>query len=213
MPHEISWRVMEMEKYLIEELTDQPGQDIAEILAAAYVSNPLHVAAFPGDEEARLCANRALFALATSGMVPGTWLCARGGNAVFGALRYACSPACIFPPEVQSELGRIMAQTLGEAGTRVAGWFKSWADVHPEGEHWHLGPFAVAPERQGRGIGSLLIEEYVCRMDAARAVGYLETDRPKNVLFYEKFGFRLTREDQVIGVRNWFMERPASGLK
>lgn len=198
-----------MMNYSVKELTEGPGSDIVELLAAAYVPNPLHLAAFPGSDEARLDSNRGLFRLATSGMLQGTWLGVRDGGALLGVLHYACSPACAPPPQAREQLAAIMEANLGEPDARVAQWFKSWFEVHPAGDHWHLGPFGVAPDCQGRGIGSLLMAECCRRIDAARGVGYLETDEPKNVGFYEKFGFQVTREAQVIGVKNWFMERTA----
>jgi hypothetical protein len=42
---------------------------------------------------------------------------------------------------------------------------------------------------------------------APRAVGYLETDRPSNVRFYERFGFDVVGEGQVLGLPNWYMRR------
>jgi hypothetical protein len=35
-------------------------------------------------------------------------------------------------------------------------------------------------------------------------MGYLETDSEDKVRLYERFGFEVVREQQVIGVRNWF---------
>ena len=45
--------------------------------------------------------------------------------------------------------------------------------------------------------------------DAAGEVAYLETDKEINARFYERFGFEVVGEEQVLGVRNWFMTRPA----
>ena len=45
-------------------------------------------------------------------------------------------------------------------------------------------------------------------MDSAGALAYLETDKPENVRFYERFGFEVVTEDDVVGVHNWFMTRP-----
>jgi hypothetical protein len=52
------------------------------------------------------------------------------------------------------------------------------------------------------------MEEHCRRLDSAGDLGYLETDKPENVRFYERFGYELVGEDDVIGVRNWFMHRP-----
>ena len=38
-------------------------------------------------------------------------------------------------------------------------------------------------------------------------VAYLETDKPENVSFYQRFGFEVTEEAQVLGIPNWFMLR------
>jgi len=45
---------------------------------------------------------------------------------------------------------------------------------------------------------------------AAALLGRGMRDNPQeNLPFYERFGFRVTEEDNVVGVRNRFMERPA----
>lgn len=40
--------------------------------------------------------------------------------------------------------------------------------------------------------------EYTRRLDAAGHVGYLETDKPVNVSFYERHGFIVTGEAMVL---------------
>jgi predicted N-acetyltransferase YhbS len=73
--------------------------------------------------------------------------------------------------------------------------------------HQHLGPVAVAAPLQGRGIGRQLMHARCARMDGTDTVAYLETDKPENVRFYERFGFEVIAEEPVIGVPNWFMRR------
>lgn len=53
---------------------------------------------------------------------------------------------------------------------------------------WYgLGPVSVAPEAQGKGIGSALIREGLQRLAAAGAKGCVVMGDPE---FYKKFGFR-----------------------
>ena len=59
-------------------------------------------------------------------------------------------------------------------------------------------------------MGSLLMRVFA-RMDAAGEVAYLETDKPENVRFYERFGFEVVGEEEVPGMSNWFMLRRAEG--
>jgi predicted N-acetyltransferase YhbS len=68
----------------------------------------------------------------------------------------------------------------------------------------------VAPARQGRGIGSGLMQCYIDHLEEEKSAGYLETDRPENVEFYQRFGFFVCRDEELIGVPIWHMWRPAA---
>ena len=104
-----------------------------------------------------------------------------------------------------------MASLLAPLGARrlarVLAWQGVWREHDPEQPHSHFGPLAVDAHLQGRGIGSRLMGEYTRRLDAAGQLGYLETDKPENVVFYERHGFVVTGEAPVLGNPNWFMCR------
>ena len=51
------------------------------------------------------------------------------------------------------------------------------------------------------------MQVFCAQMDAARDDAYLETDKPINVRFYERFGFDVIGEENVLGVQNYFMRR------
>ena len=40
-----------------------------------------------------------------------------------------------------------------------------------------------------------------------RAPAYLETDRELNLAFYKRFRFAVVAEENILGVRNWYMWR------
>jgi GNAT superfamily N-acetyltransferase len=61
---------------------------------------------------------------------------------------------------------------------------------------------------RGLGIGSRLMEAFAERMDKVGEPAYLETDKPENVVFYERFGFEVVDEAVVLDTPNWFMRRP-----
>ena len=52
-----------------------------------------------------------------------------------------------------------------------------------------------------------MLGTFCARMDGQKALAYLETDKPENVHFYEKFGFVTTDKALVLGMPNWFMQR------
>jgi hypothetical protein len=51
------------------------------------------------------------------------------------------------------------------------------------------------------------MSEYCLRLDARGEAGYLETDKRENVRFYERHGYAVVAQADVIGVPNWFMIR------
>jgi ribosomal protein S18 acetylase RimI-like enzyme len=71
--------------------------------------------------------------------------------------------------------------------------------VHPERPHWYLSGIGTDPPVQGTGIGGALMRSRLARCDAARQPAYLESSKESNVPFYERHGFRVTRELTVPG--------------
>jgi hypothetical protein len=54
-----------------------------------------------------------------------------------------------------------------------------------------------------------MLAAFCALMDDWCTLSYLETDRSENVSFYQKFGFTVVAEAEVLAVPNWFMSRPA----
>jgi GNAT superfamily N-acetyltransferase len=98
-----------------------------------------------------------------------------------------------------------------KAALRMRKWVRIWA-LHDAATpaHWHLGPLAVDPQHQGQGIGSALLQRLCDHLDQQQTLGYLETDKPENVTFYQRFGFNTVATEAVIGTRHWFMARQAN---
>lgn len=57
--------------------------------------------------------------------------------------------------------------------------------------HWYLMSIGVANEFQGQGFSKELIMPMIEYFDKNAQTCYLETHNPKNVTFYEKFGFKI----------------------
>ena len=79
---------------------------------------------------------------------------------------------------------------------------------HPKEPHWYLSVLSVEPESQGLGHGSALIQPGLDRADEAGSGAYLETQREKNIGFYERFGFELVEKLVIDGeLPVWLMWR------
>ncbi|HSK86472.1 MAG TPA: GNAT family N-acetyltransferase [Rubrobacter sp.] len=83
----------------------------------------------------------------------------------------------------------------------------AWEKHHPEEPYWYLGPVAVEGQLQGMGVGSQLMRRFCARMDEVGGAAYLEADKEINVRFYERFGFEVISEEEVLSAPNWFMFR------
>lgn len=77
---------------------------------------------------------------------------------------------------------------------RGAAMASAMANAHPAEPCFYLAFIAVAPRLQGAGLGTLLLERTLRRVDAARAGAYLENSNPRNLSLYERAGFTVTRE-------------------
>lgn len=58
--------------------------------------------------------------------------------------------------------------------------------------HWYLHYLGVVPERQGRGLGGMLIRPVLERCDRERLPAYLEASTERNRALYERNGFAVT---------------------
>lgn len=71
--------------------------------------------------------------------------------------------------------------------------------------HSHVGPIAVLPELQGKGVGSRLMMDYFSRLNGG--VSFLETFQESNARFYEKCGYRVTATNYILGLKGYWLIR------
>ncbi|MEC3956222.1 GNAT family N-acetyltransferase [Nocardia sp. CDC153] len=194
----------------VRELARGQLRQAAGVLGRGMRDNPINRAAFAADSGRRERALTRFFRPAVHGLA--------GRGTVGGALREGrvvgvCGMA---PPgrchTTPGEKARILPTVVlgtppGTTG-RVVRWSTAWAQRDLAEPHWHLGPVAVDAGLQGLGIGTMMLTDFCARVDDRGAAAYLETDKPENVRFYERFGFSVIDEAEVLGVPNWFMRRP-----
>jgi ribosomal protein S18 acetylase RimI-like enzyme len=183
-----------------------------DLLARAFRDNPLNLEVIDRGPAARVRSN-AHGARASLRAAEGSalLLAAREGapsRATLAGVLLAVAPfdypLPLPPPLVQ--LRCLLGQGIRTA-RRWARVHREFAAVHPAPPHWYLGALGVDPRRQRRGVGSALLREWLCRIDAENAPSYLETDRPENVAFYRRAGFEVTGELRIMEVRVWCMWR------
>src|SRR5690606_34043176 len=168
---------------VIAPLQDASVAGAAVLLAGSMRDNPLHLAVF-GDDQTRLepLLSVAFARLLRRQMRAGHVLAAYEGDALAGVAAMVAPGRCGLPvPEQLAMFGVLARGGALHRLPRVARWLQAWKRHDPRFDHWHLGPEAVVRTRQGRGIGSRLMQEVCARLDRSRGIGYLETDKPENV--------------------------------
>lgn len=153
-------------------------------LTAAFETDPPVRWLYPG--AADYTAHFPSFARALGGaaLAEGTADCAPGGAALWLA------------PGVEPDeeaLGALVAATIpAERHDDVFAVLDAMGAYHPEAPHWYLPLIGVAPEAQGRGLGTRLMQPVLDRCDAEGTLAYLEATTERSAALYARLGFERT---------------------
>jgi GNAT superfamily N-acetyltransferase len=87
-----------------------------------------------------------------------------------------------------------MIRALGSRLGRALNALSTIERNHPPGPHYYLGGLGTDPSVQGTGVGSAILAPVLARCDEQGLGAYLESSKEKNVPFYSRHGFEVTRE-------------------
>ena len=168
---------------------------LARLFAAVFATDPVFKWLTRDDHSRHRALERFFLRVLSSRTLPSgeTWLAANGLAAAAWVPPY--SP--LQSPSLVDDL-RMVPTILRLTGvrrlSRGAAMASAMAGAHPVEPCFYLAFIAVAPRLQGAGLGTLLLERTLARVDAARAGAYLENSNPRNLSLYERAGFTVTRE-------------------
>lgn len=112
-----------------------------------------------------------------------------GGAHVLGQ----AAAALWIPPGLHADEASLDALlTRSVAASARAELFKVYEEfdrAHPPEPHWFLPLMGVDPFLRGQGAGARLMEYGLALCDRDGSLAYLESTKPGNVPFYERFGF------------------------
>ena len=81
------------------------------------------------------------------------------------------------------------ALRTGFSGSRAIRLDFAMQRAHPKTPHHYLQMIGTRPERQGTGAGTMLIATLLKSCDEAEIGAYLESSNPENLPFYARHGF------------------------
>jgi ribosomal protein S18 acetylase RimI-like enzyme len=126
-----------------------------------------------------------------------------------GVLKAAEWPHCQMTLGEKIKAAPAQVRTMGFAMRRALKVVGGRAKHEPRKAHWHIGPIAVHPQQQGHGIGSALLTSFLAEVDQQRASAFLQADIERNVVLYERFGFTVISQEEILGINTRFMWRDA----
>lgn len=160
--------------------------EVSRVLAAAFQDDPVLAWTLPDPRRRRLVlpATFALFveALARHGE---TYLTDDGAGVALWVPPLA-NPMAEHDAE---QWERRLAKVMGPDTPRMIELIAALDEHHPHGSLYYLNLLAVRPERQGRGIGSKLLEHVLERCDREATPAYLEATSEGGKSLYERHGF------------------------
>lgn len=92
--------------------------------------------------------------------------------------------------DVPAERKEALHQLTGPYAERFCWLEQAFAARHPTPSHHHLAFLAVAPEQQGKGIGTALLKaHHTQHLDPYGLPAYLEATNPRNRELYHRHGY------------------------
>lgn len=107
-------------------------------------------------------------------------------------------------PDPAPEVGERIVALHGEGWQRVVDHEVAVGPRRPEAD-WLLATVGVDPSRQGRGLGTTILEAALADLGDASVL--LETSSDANVRLYERLGFRVVERVEGAGPDVWLMLR------
>ena len=86
-------------------------------------------------------------------------------------------------------------------------------EPHIDASSWYLSIIGITTKEQGKGLGRQLIEPVLAQADDAGVATYLETFVPRNISFYQRYGYSTTAvlHEPVMATDYHLLVRPPGG--
>ena len=198
---------MKLDDIEIRKMHASEAEKVAEVDSYAYQNDPITVAIYQfNSEEARKTREKNLIGMYTNN--PQETYVALLQYKIIGLIRsFPCTGLFKQLEYAEGELEHFLNNKIEELTKeqRHKWWLLTMKKHDLQIPHSHVGPFAVLPEYQGKGVGSKLFDDYLKRSTGTTC--YLETFTETNAGFYQKRGYTLIETDDVLGMKGYFLRK------
>jgi GNAT superfamily N-acetyltransferase len=188
--------------------------ELSHVLGRAFYDDPVSMWIMP-DERTRAAHLRQFFGTATRHhhLAGGGVEVASDGSAIGAAALW--DPPGRWKHSLREQLMMMPSFIRGfglrmTVGRKLNELLERMKQQHPEEPHWYLAVIGSDTAVRGKGFGQVLMRSRLDRVDAEHAPAYLESSKPENVPYYQRFGFEVTGEIVLPqgGPTLWPMWRP-----
>ena len=166
----------------IELADEQNFESVIALLTAAFVDDPVCRHLYPDLRQYFVHLPEYLRVFAEPGLAMGCTHLAPGLGA-----------AIWVPPGIHADAKAIddliNRSTSAVARAELLLVYAAVDHAYPREPHWYLPLMGVDPLHFGKGIGAALMTHGLAICDREGSLAYLESNKPGNVPFYERFGF------------------------
>lgn len=185
----------------------------AEMLARAFIEDPIYTALFPDEVERRQALQRLFGGVLGYSLAYGQ---VHTTPALEGAAGWLSPGNTTVTSWRMLRHGRGLVLSMMRLNSQARRDFLASLEymekIHKRqvpGPHWYLWVLGVEPRCQGQGIGGWLLEPVLVQADRDGLPCYLETETEGGVRFYQRRGFEVVSDGVVpdLEVRIWTMLR------
>ncbi len=185
-------------------------REAAHVLSRAFIDDPVSVVVYRGFSAGkRVRALNVDFSAELLVCLRRGWpVQVNDGDTTLGAA--VIYPPGAYPLPVSTQWWLLIKSMIGNGFYDIRLWMKWLGEVekhHPSEGHYYLEYIGVEPAKQGRGVGSAILRHLTDAADKEKVGCYLENANPYNLPVYQRHGFQVVDEQEIIGVKTWFMWR------